>query len=108
MSRRENKQLDTHVGARRLLFVDRTIGKQEGQRVQCDECKGDDRPPSSLHVFVTQWDEQDEILLPAIREWALGRDDWNPGYRSTPSKKGWLNEQVGPISQGDCETGAAR
>jgi len=26
MSRRENKQLDTYVSARRLLFVDRTIG----------------------------------------------------------------------------------
>ena len=74
MSRRENKQLDTYVSARRLLFVDRTIGKQEGQGVQCDECKGDDRPPSSLHVFVTQWDEQDEILLPVIRVGALGRD----------------------------------
>ena len=105
MSRRENKQLDMHVSACRLLFVDRTIGKQEGQGVQCDECKGDDRPPSSLHVFVTQWDEHDETLLGQPKS---GPRRLNPGYCSTPSKKGWLNEQVGPISQGDCETGAAR
>jgi len=78
-----------------LDFVhDLPVGSEEDKKIQGDEGKGDDRPATALHLFMTQRNEHGK----ALSSWE-SREAASSSMEAENYRRNWSNGQVRRIDK---------